>query len=721
MQRLLHGCPAIRHRDGSFRTFPFGEGIITRQTANNEQVWITATDSTPRGKLTDSLQVILSNVTYSSVQIYVLSPGIKSIDTLRMRTDQDTTLHVRALRADGSGIYDDNLSFTWANTPGMQFNRAANGSLWDFTPQIPDTGIIYVALNSGGVGGVPLYDTVRVFFTNGLPNRMALYPQKGQPDTGTNVAFNAGATVTATAGVPFTIVANLFDNKGKWLNAYQTIGQPFTWTSSDATVGSLDSLHGYITHFTGRKAYSITTITATFVANGAPLTQSINIYVVPGPANHLTLESDTSRLTSPNADNRAVRISIDSSATTAMVYAILRDQFGNWVGYSSRTGWSTADTTKAIAAAGITTIGQGIITREANTGQTTIYAVDSNHAGFEDSVIVVLSTVTYDSLRIVVAMGDSVKIITNLTMRTDQDTILQVQGRRSDTKTWEPVPGNWSISPQIKTTPVPAQNATFWGEFTPNDTGRGTITVTYAKAVPGSIPFTFTHGLPSRIAIYPGSGAPSASNSPYPGPATAIIDTAGRPLTLVIKVFDQNNVWLNSYEGDTTTDFNWNIQELTGIPPTGSLGNVIGYKSSFNPQRAYNTIYIIATFNATGAKYFDTIQVQVVPGAPKQLVIEADQNWQTSPNKANPVDSIQINSSETYRDVYAIVRDSLGNFIKYSLQTAWISINSFGNHRYLGGQRSKRHEQHRPGHCKAGRRRRHRAGHCNKQGISRFG
>ncbi|MGB7567937.1 MAG: hypothetical protein WBM07_08760, partial [Chitinivibrionales bacterium] len=651
-----------------------GQGVIQRQTPNNATTYITATQT----GFTDSLQVTLSNVTYSSVQIYVLSPGIKSIDTLRMRTDQDTTLHVRALRADGSGIYDDNLSFIWANTPGMQFNRAANGSLWDFTPQIPDTGIIYVALNSGGVGGVPLYDTVRVFFTNGLPNRMALYPQKGQPDTGTNVAFNAGATVTATAGVPFTIVANLFDNKGKWLNAYQAIGQPFTWTSSDATVGSLDSLHGYITHFTGRKAYSITTITATFVANGVPLTQSINIYVVPGPANHLTLESDTSRLTSPNADNRAVRISIDSSATTAMVYAILRDQFGNWVGYSSRTGWSTADTTKAIAAAGITTIGQGIITREANTGQTTIYAVDSNHAGFEDSVIVVLSTVTYDSLRIVVAMGDSVKIITNLTMRTDQDTILQVQGRRSDTKTWEPVPGNWSISPQIKTTPAPALNATFWGEFTPNDTGRGTITVTYQKAVPASIPFTFTHGLPSRIAIYPGSGAPSASNSPYPGPATAIIDTAGKPLTLVIKVFDQNNVWLNSYEGDTTTDFNWNIQELTGIPPTGSLGNVIGYKSSFNPQRAYNTIYIIATFNATGAKYFDTIQVQVVPGAPKQLVIEANQNWQTSPNKANPVDSIQINSSETYRDVYAIVRDSLGNFIKYSLQTAWISINSSG-------------------------------------------
>ena len=651
--------------DSSGRT-QLGEGVITRQAASNATTYITAT----QGNFTDSLQVILSNVTYSSIQIYVISGGVKPIDTLRMRTDQDTTLHARGLRADGSGTFDD-LIVQWGNSSGLTFNNSApttGAFTWEFVPQTPATGIIYASFTSGGT---LLRDTIQVVFSNGLPNNMRLYPQAGKPDTGTNIAFNAGATITATAGMPLSIAAKLFDNKGMWLNAYERSGAPFAWTITDASVGSIDSLHGFITNFIGRKAYSTTTITATFQENGITLTQSISIYVTPGPANHLTIEADTSRATSPNSDNRAVRISIDSSSTTANVYAILRDQFGNWVGYSMHTTWSVLDTSRVTAAAGITTIGQGTITRVANTGQTYVRATDQ--AGFMDSVLVVLSTVTYDSLRIVV--NDSVQI-TNLTMRTDQDTSLQVLGRRSDTKTWESVPGNWAIAPSVSITPSPAQNSNYWGPFTPNDTGHGTITVSFAKAVPASITFTFTHGLPARIAIYPSDGAPSASNAPYPGPTTAIIDTAGRPLTMVIKVFDKNNIWLSSYQGDSLTTFKWNIQELIGNPPTGTLSGVIGYKSSFNPVRAYNSVYIIATFDTAGAKYYDTVQVQVVPGAPKQLVIEADQNWQNSPNKANPVDSIQINSSETYRDVYAIVRDSLGNFIKYSLQTNWTSINN---------------------------------------------
>ena len=645
-----------------------GQGVIQRQTPNNATTYITAT----QGSFTDSLQVSLTNVTYSALQIYVISGGVKPIDTLRMRTDQDTVLHARGLRADGSGTFDD-LLVQWGNTSGLTFNNSApttGAFTWEFVPQAPGTGIIYAFFNSAGK---ILNDTIQVIFTNGLPNSMRLYPQAGKPDTLTNVAFNAGATITVTAGVPFSIVANLFDNKGQWLSSYERAGAPFSWTNGSPTVGSLDSLHGFITNFTGRKAYSISTITATFVENGITLTQSINIYVNPGPPNHLTLEADTSRATSPNSDNRAVRVTIDSSATTAQVYAILRDQFGNWVGYSSSTAWSTSDSSRATAAAGNASIGQGIITRIANTGQATIYANDLNHPGFMDSVLVVLSTVTYDSLRIVV--NDSVQI-NSLTMRTDQDTSLQVLGRRSDTKTWESVPGNWAIAPSVSITPSPAQNSNYWGPFTPNDTGHGTITVSFAKAAPASITFAFTHGLPARIAIYPSDGAPSASNAPYPGPTTALIDTAGRPLTMVIKVFDKNNIWLSSYQGDSLTTFKWNIQELIGNPPTGTMSGVIGYKSSFNPVRAYNSVYIIATFDTAGAKYYDTVQVQVVPGAPGQLVIEADQNWQNSPNKANPVDSIQINSSETYRDVYAIVRDSLGNFIKYSLQTNWTSINN---------------------------------------------
>jgi hypothetical protein len=105
--------------DTSGRT-QLGEGVIKRQTAINATTYITATQNS----FMDSLQVILSNVTYSAVQIYVLSGGIKPIDTLKMRTDQDTTLHARALRADGSGLYDDVL-VQWGNSTGLTFNNNA--------------------------------------------------------------------------------------------------------------------------------------------------------------------------------------------------------------------------------------------------------------------------------------------------------------------------------------------------------------------------------------------------------------------------------------------------------------------------------------------------------------------------------------------------------------------------------------------------------------------
>ena len=647
-----------------------GEGVITRRTAILDTTYISAS----QGTYMDSLRVIISNVNYSQIQIYVISGGIKPIDTLKMRTDQDTTLHARGLRADGSGFWDD-LLVAWHNSPQLTFNNTAPpvSLLWSFNPQDTGSGTISITYGSSPA----LSDTIKAFFTPGNAFREALYPLPGQPNTTTNAPLPA--TATLAAGTPYQMVAKIFDSQNLWLSSYERTNAPITWTmtemSNNGITGTLSATSGYLTVFTPRRAYNIVKTTATFQDNAITVPpQSIIINVVPGPVEHLVIEGDTSRLTSPNSDNPKGTVLMGARDTSAAVYGILRDIFGNWVGYSQSTDWLSVDTNQAKAKAGNPRIGEGVINRISKNGQTLVIASDLDsalHGGhiLKDTVIVILSAISYDSLRIVVR--DTV-LIQTLTMRTDQDTLLQVQGKRSDNGRWEAVSADWAIVPVLRTTPVAPKSANSW-RFTPLDTGASRISASLGTSVPDTINVHFIHGLPYSLVLYPTPGAPGADNVAFPSPGTALIDTAGKPLQMVAKIFDKNGVWIGDYER-ATAPIDWNMVELTGNPPTGTLNAALGYLNVFTPARAYNTIYIVAKFDTAGyPSYSDTVLVRVVPGKPKQLVIEADQNWQSSPNSARPVDSIQIASTETYRSVYAIIRDSLGNYINYSRITDWKS------------------------------------------------
>jgi len=647
-----------------------GEGIMTRKTAKLDTTFLIAT----QGSFMDSLRVIISNVTYSQIQIYVLSGGVKPIDTLKMRTDQDTSLHARGLRADGSGQWDD-LNVSWHAASQLTFNNTppSAGALWSFMPLDTGSGPIYISFTSAA----ELRDTIRAVFIPGNAFREALYPLPGPPNTATNALLPAAVTVAA--GTPFQITAKIFDSRNLWLSSYERTNAPIAWTVTEVTgsgaTGTLSASTGYLTVFTPRRAFNIVRITASFQEGAVSIPpQSIIITVVPGPIDHLVIEGDTSRLTSPNSDNPKGTVVMGARDTAASVYAILRDFYGNWAGWSRLTDWISLDTNQVKAAAGNTFIGEGVVTRVSKNGQTYVIARDLDSAQrngriLTDSVMVVLTSISYDSLRIVVR--DSFPIQT-LNMRTDQDTLLQVQGKRSDNGRWEPVSADWLMLPALRTSSAAPKSANYW-RFTPIDTGSGRIMVVMGSSAPDTMTFHFTHGLPYSLILYPNPGMPTAANAPFPSPGTAIIDTAGKPLQLIAKIFDKNGVWISDYER-TSAPINWIKLELTG-DSTGKLSDALGYVTVFSPKRAYNTVYITATFDTVGyPKYSDTVLVRIVPGAPKQLVIEADQNWQSSPNAARPVDSIQIAQTETYRYIYAIIRDSLGNFINYSKITDWISL-----------------------------------------------
>jgi fibro-slime domain-containing protein len=130
-----------------------GEGEITRQSASITFTYVIASQAAMK----DSVQVLLSNVTYSQIQIVVR--GSVNIDTLQMRTDQDTTLSARGMRSDNGQWID--LQVMWGNSAGMTFDFAAPASSasWTFRPSAPATGKIFIAF------GGQRYDTITAIIT----------------------------------------------------------------------------------------------------------------------------------------------------------------------------------------------------------------------------------------------------------------------------------------------------------------------------------------------------------------------------------------------------------------------------------------------------------------------------------------------------------------------------------------------------------------------------
>ena len=267
-----------------------GQGIITRQTINAANTFVVAS----LGSLKDSVLVTLDKVNYSKIVIVTQQSSNSGIDSLKMRTDQDTTLFARGLRDDGSGIWDA-VTVSWGYSTGMTFsNYPKDSNAWNFAPAAPDTGVIFIVLGS-------LRDTVAALFTYGSPQAMKLYPALGQPDVAGNMPY--ADTLTVAAGTPLPISAKLFSQSGQWLKGYERPDAPITWKEVDVvtlatTDGALDKYSGSQSTFTGYTAYQKVRITATFSENGITIPKSIIVAIIPA-APRVSISNPTPRAEPP--------------------------------------------------------------------------------------------------------------------------------------------------------------------------------------------------------------------------------------------------------------------------------------------------------------------------------------------------------------------------------------------------------------------------------------
>jgi fibro-slime domain-containing protein len=654
----------------------YGEGVLTRASDQNNSTWIFAQSSDLRFK--DSLLVRLTDITYDSLWIYELENPDAHIDTVKIRTDESDTLYVKGKRSDGKG-WDNIATATWSinGTLRVVGTPPTSSDHWNIIPDTLGTGKIIVR-NSGAVP-----DTVVALFISGTPNSMAIYNAEGNPAS--LVPYPLYPKIdTVSAGTTYPLVAKIFDGKNVWLPGYENSSKNnlFTWkielTYGSATPDTLSGRTGYKVNFLPTRAYSVYKITTEFKEDTRLLTSTIQFYIKPGPVNHLVIEqSSTPQGTALNKDSPYDPIEFQSKESTKKAYAILRDVYGNYVDRSQNTVWSSFSDSMVKVSEGVAILGEGVVQRVSTTGMTRIVAVNRTNSSLIDTVSVDLSAFSYDSLQIVVR--DSIRI-DSLVMRSDQDTSLQVIGKLSfGDNVWVPVSGNWQYQSLSGTTLMSSPSSMVW-KFAPSDTGTGHIKVSRGSSAPDSIDVKILPGLPVKLVLYPKAGpVPDPTNQPYPDPIQKIVATAGQNFPITAKIFDHKDVYLADYEirESLGRKIKWSVIEQPGNDSTGKLSDTAGSSQSYFPMKAYRSVYIVARLNPDAShEYSDTIQLDIQPGIAKHLFIEQSPNWKASPNRPNPIDTVEITDSMVNASVYALLRDSLGNYVKYADVRTWGVVKS---------------------------------------------
>jgi fibro-slime domain-containing protein len=645
-----------------------GQATVTRIATTNGQSRIVAA----LGAMSDSVDVRVTSVTYDSIRIMVNSNGLKSIDTLILRTDQDTTLFASGKRSDTKNW--TSIAVAWqtvtvATAPGAPGLSPS----FAFKPQSPANGKI--AISSIGTGNISIADTITALFLPGLAQHLELYAKAGAPQPADKYP-DPTATDTVVAGTTLALYAKVFDQNNVWLSSFEGNPGSMTWRIQELagnpptgvlTANQIPSSATFVPH----RAYNTLYVIVELGVNGTIISDMVKIYVKPAAADHAVIESAPGGGSSPNADNPVGIMTFGAADTVKYAYAVLRDHDGNFVGPFSQALWQSADISLVNTQTGVAGLGEGIVARKGNSGTTSVMIHNADYT-IADTAQVVLNNVAYDSLRIVTPDNTP---ISGLSLRIDQDTTLLVQGKRSDNHQWEYVPADWKLVGQVFTNPTAPLSASTW-TFQPRGIGSGLVVVSLgpsSPATPDTIRVSFTVGLAAKLVLYPSD---TAAVTPLAGPLSAISVSAGDTFAMTARVLDNNNDWLAAYKSVSAPIF-WRVEQLSSNTPTDSLTEAVGYKSGFVSGRAYNSVYVIATFIDSMKNHsYDTVRLSVTPGPANHLTLEPNPNWQVSPNKDNPADSITITGGSTFGRLYAVIRDAFGNFVDYSLHTAWTSLDT---------------------------------------------
>jgi hypothetical protein len=392
---------------------------------------------------------------------------------------------------------------------------------------------------------------------------------------------------------------------------------------------------------------------------------------LPGTVKQLSIELISDTAAPGFSFNHAIqinRVQLASNASTMSVFAVLRDALGNFVRMSRSTEWDTTSGQLTLTpgvcsvVSGDTISGQGIIKRGSGSGNMLIFASSTiDNKKFSDSLLVNVASVSYDSIRISTRRVPSSSLITSLQLSTDNCTTLVAIGRRVDNQKWETIPAIWT-SPKWLKTPNYLSDTVY--NFCPADTGKAFIEITYQNFLTCRLPVTVLPGTPNSMHLYFKDG------TLLPNDTTIV---AGKPITLAARIFDKHGIRLK--EESLSDSILWDIVEKQVVTVNDSTGKIINkdkFLLDYYPVRAYRTIILNAAFGAL----LDSVQLKVSPGVPYRIVIESHADPLRSLNVPAEINLIEIPDNRTQATVFAIIRDSMGNFIDSLRNGTWGSIDT---------------------------------------------
>jgi hypothetical protein len=649
-----------------------GEGLLQRVAETESYAAVVASYIAASGQpLRDTIGVYVSALTYSKIRI-VIRPVMGNpieIDTLRLRTDDDTTLWAQGYRLNGRWDY---IPVQWSKTASLPVAGAPPlAQLWHFSPTAVGNGFIKITGTGVSLGALP--DSISVIFLPGSPYSIGIYP-----NTTATQPYSGSTAQHITAGRGTDLYARIFDHDAIRLTQYENDDSSrnvISWRVAQLPENiSIDTLLSKTTTYhsllTSTRAGTTYRVTATFTKGGTVLTSTALFIIDPDTAAMLVIEQSWQNY-DPHVAVRYSPITFGGRESVKYAYAILRDRYGNFTGFSTNTDWITRNAAIATGKEGaLTDKGEGEIDRVGTLGETWMIARNKAKPFLFDSAKVQLTNVSYDALRIVV--NDSIPI-DSLVITAGNDTVLMVQGLRHHDSAWVLIPADaWTFVNNAGT-----QNLAQGVDritFAPNDTADGRIAVSLAGATPDTLKVVVNVGPPTRIDIYkkdmpPAPGDPT--NIPYPRMQTV---HAGERLNLVAIAFFRD-IWLDNYMTSLNLggQFRWQLID----PDTAAiLSTKSGYKTVLTPIKAYDTITVIAKLYSTAVNdtLRDTVSFAIIPGLPYRLVLEEDA--QPALNRAEPIDTVRISDNSFTGRVYGILRDSLNNFVGYSNPTGWNRVAS---------------------------------------------